>query len=121
MALITSGHLFEAIKANLKTKPTIIIRDQLVTPPSWFTSFRELTLLLQGDIVIEGSDPDPYWKWLRSRGGMDYVKDFVRPGSEDGVRLDIEPNFPRTVVTDRIAPENVVRLVGQLKFCSGLA
>jgi hypothetical protein len=46
--------------------------------------------------------------------------DFVKPGTEDGVRLDTEPNYPRSVITDRIAPENVHRLIAQLRYCSGL-
>ncbi len=103
----------------------LIIRDQLVTPPTWFASFRDLTLychcFLHAEIVIESENPDPYWRWMRKRGGMDFVEDFVRPGAEDGVRLDVEPNFPRSVITDRIAPENVHRLIAQLKFCGGLA
>lgn len=103
----------------------LIIRDQLVTPPTWFSSFRDLTLychvFLKAEIVIESENPDPYYHWMRPRGGMDFVEDFVRPGSEDGVRLDIEPNFPRSVITDRIAPENVHRLIAQLKFCGGLS
>jgi hypothetical protein len=104
---------------------SLIIRDQLVTPPTWFSSFRDLTLycnvFLGAEILIESNDPDPYWKWIRARGGMDFVEDFVRPGTEDGVRLDIEPNFPRSVITDRIAPENVHRLIAQLRFCGRLA
>jgi hypothetical protein len=108
-----------------KRAMSLIIRDQLVTPPTWFSSFRDLTLychcFLHAEILIESEDPDPYWKWIRARGGMDFVEDFVRPGTEDGVRLDVEPNFPRSVITDRIAPENVHRLIAQLKFCGGLA
>ena len=104
---------------------SLIIRDQLVTPPTWFSSFRDLTLychcFLKAEIVIESEDPDPYWRWIRARGGMDFVEDFVKPGTENGVRLDVEPNFPRSVITDRIAPENVHRLIAQLKFCGRLA
>jgi len=103
---------------------SLIIRDQLVTPPTWFSSFRDLTLychcFLHAEIVIESEDPDPYWKWIRARGGMDFVEDFVRPGTEDGVRLDVEPNFPRSVITDRIAPENVHRLIAQIRHCGRL-
>ena len=104
---------------------SLIIRDQLVSPPTWFSSFRDLTLychiFLRAEIVIESEVPDCYWKWMRSRGGMDFVEDFVRPGSEDGVHLDIEPNYPRSVITDRIVPENVDRLISQIRFCRGLA
>ena len=104
---------------------TLIIRDQLANPPTWFSSFRDLTLychiFLRQDIVIESADPDPYFHWMRPRGGLDFVEEFVRPGTEDGVRLDIEPNYPHSVVTDRIAPENVHRLIARINFCRGLA
>ena len=102
----------------------LIIRDQLVNPPTWFSSFRDLTLycnvFLHQEIVIESNDPDPYYRWIKARGGMDFVEDFVRPGTENGVHLDLEPNYPRSVITDRIAPENVQRLINQLNFCRGL-
>jgi hypothetical protein len=98
---------------------TLIIRDSLVTPPTWFASFRDLTLycnvLLKLDIVIESEDVDIFYHWIKPRGGMDFVEDFVRPGSEDGVRLDVEPNYPRTILTDRIVPENTHRLVALIQ------
>jgi len=102
----------------------LIIRDQLVTPPTWFSSFRDLTLycniFLRAEVVIESDQPAMYWHWIRERGGMDFIEDFVRPGSEDGVHLDLDPNYPRSIITDRISPENVHRLIAQIKFCSGL-
>ena len=102
----------------------LIIRDQLVTPPTWFSSFRDLTLycscFLHAEILIESSDPDPYWKWMKARGGMDFVEDFISPGTEDGIRLDIEPNFPRTIITDRIVPENIHALIARLQYCNRL-
>ncbi|OIR07248.1 hypothetical protein GALL_105040 [mine drainage metagenome] len=98
---------------------TLIIRDVLVNPPTWFTSFRDLTLycnvFFHDDVVIESEDADIYYRWIKPRGGMDFVQDFVRPGSEDGVHLDIEYNYPRTVVTRRIAPENVHQLIAQIR------
>ncbi len=103
---------------------TINIRDSLLNPPTWFASFRDLTLycnvFLHDDIVIESDDPDPYYRWIKPRGGMDFVEDFVRPGSEAGVHLDVEHNYPRSVITDRIAPENVHRLIAQLRLVRGL-
>jgi len=102
---------------------TLIIRDQLINPPTWFASFRDLTLycniFLKVDIVIESDNPDPYVKFIRPRGGMDFIEDFVRPGSEDGLHLDVEHSYPRTVITDRIAPENVHRLIGLIQACKG--
>ena len=104
---------------------TLIIRDALVNPPTWFASFRDLTLycsiFLHDEIVIESDDVDAYYRWIKPRGGMDFVEDFVRPGAEDGVHLDLELNYPRTVVTDRIAPENVHRLIAQIRFLQRVA
>ncbi len=98
---------------------TLIIRDQLVNPPTWFASFRDLTLycnvFLHLEIVVESDAIDSYYRWIKPRGGMDFIEELVRPGSEDGVRLDIEHNYPRTIVTDRIAPENVHRLIAQIQ------
>ncbi len=104
---------------------TLIIRDALVNPPTWFASFRDLTLycsiFLRDEVVIESDDVDACYRWIKPRGGMDFVEDFVRPGAEDGVHLDVELNYPRTVVTDRIAPENVPRLIAQIRFLQRVA
>lgn len=98
---------------------TLIIRDQLVCPPTWFASYRDLTLychiLLRLDIVLESEEADTYYRWIKPRGGMDFIEDIVRPGAEPGVHLDFKPHFPRTVVTDRIAPENVHRLIASIR------
>ena len=36
---------------------------------------------------------------------MDFVDDFVSPGSEEGLRLDTEFQFDPSIVVDRIVPE----------------
>ena len=98
---------------------TLIIRDQLVCPPTWFASYRDLTLychiFCKMDIVIESESADTYYRWIKPRGGMDFIEDFVRPGSEFGPRLDLTRSTARTVVTDRIAPENVHRLIASIR------
>lgn len=103
---------------------TLIIRDSLVNPPTWFASFRDLTLfchvMLRLDTVIESEQFDIYYRWLKRRGGMDFVDDFVRPGAEDGLRLDTEHQYPRTIVTDRIVPENTDNLLRQIRFGTSL-
>ncbi|MEM9160957.1 MAG: hypothetical protein AAGB46_18050, partial [Verrucomicrobiota bacterium] len=103
---------------------TLIIRDELVNPPTWFTSFRDLTLIcslrLHTDIVIESKEPDIYYKFLKARGGMDFIEDFVRPGSEDGLRLDTEFKFDPSIVVDRITPENTHQLYNRIQFASVL-
>lgn len=98
---------------------TLLIRDQLTCPPTWFLSYRDLTLycavMLKLDVVLESDDPDLYYHWIRRRGGMDFVQDIVRPGAERGVHLDRERQFANTIVTDRIAPENVHRLIASIR------
>lgn len=100
----------------------LIIRDELVNPPTWFTSFRDLTLLctlrLQVDIVIETTHTDIYYRYLKKRGGMDFVSDFVRPESEDGLRLDTEYLFDPSIVIDRIVPENTHQLYNRIQFAA---
>ncbi len=97
----------------------LLIRDQLTCPPTWFASFRDLTLychiFLKLDIVLESGDADLYYEWIKPRGGMDFVEDIVRPGSENGMHLDIERRYPDTVVTDRIAPENLHHLLARIR------
>lgn len=103
----------------------LIIRDLLVKPPTWFSSFRDLTLychvFLRAEIVIESEprDTDFYWKLIRPKGGMDFIEDFVRPGSQDGVRLDVKSARPRTILTPRIGPDNIHNLIGRIKGASG--
>ena len=98
---------------------TLLIRDQLTCPPTWFASYRDLTLycaiFLKLDIVIESENPDPYYRWIKPRGGMDFIEDIIRPGTESGLHLDLKREFPRTIITDRIAPENVHRLIGAIR------
>lgn len=98
----------------------VLVRDELIGPPSWLASFRDLTLFLvtfrHDEIVIESLDPDPYYRWLKRAGGMDFVSDFVRPGVENGVRIDTTIRFPRTIVTARIVPENLEQILNQVDF-----
>jgi hypothetical protein len=67
------------------------------------------------DIVIESEAADLYYRWIKPKGGMDFIEDFVRPGSEEGTRLDVARAKPRTIATDRIAPENVHRLIAGIR------
>jgi hypothetical protein len=97
----------------------VLIRDQLVCPPTWFLSFRDLTLycnvFLKHEVLIETEDTDIYYPWIKTRGGMDFIEDFVVPGIEEGLRIDFDRHFPNTIITDRIAPENVQKLIGKIR------
>ncbi len=102
---------------------TIIIRDELLNPPTWFASFRDLTLLcairLESDILIESENADLYYHWLRPKGGMDFISDFVRPGIEDGLHIDIEHQYAPSIVVDRIVPENTHLLFQSIRSAVG--
>jgi len=102
----------------------LLIRDQLTCPPSSVTIFRDLTLYCYKDfcsaILIESADPDPFYRWLKPKGGMDYIADIVRPGSERGLHLDLEENFSPTVVIDRIAQENLHFLIWKVQFYASI-
>jgi hypothetical protein len=112
-----------AVKGPRQQTMTLIIRDQLVNPPTWFASFRDLTLycsvFLRDQVLIESEDIDLYYRWIKPRGGMDFIDDFIRPGEEDGVHLDSERHYPRTILTDRIVPENVHSLISRIRFWKG--
>ncbi|MDP1624914.1 MAG: hypothetical protein Q8L64_04045 [bacterium] len=100
--------------------PTIIVQDALTTPPTWMASFRDVTLYCDMffglPVVIESDDPDPFYRWLKPMGCMDFVKDFVRPGSEQGVIVANRRLRPGPfILTDRIVPENAHRLIAQIR------
>ncbi len=98
---------------------TIIIRDELSAPPSWFPSFRDLTLyvavFVKTDIVVESDNIDVYYRWLKPRGGMDFVSDFVPTGRERGLRIDTVARLGvpegRRIIVPRILPENMHHLI----------
>ena len=96
----------------------IIIRASLVGPPTTFSSFRDLTLFInmkyRDDILLEAENPDFHYHWIKSRGGMDFVQDFIRPGEEAGIRIDVPKRYPLTIVTDRITQHNIINLMGKI-------
>jgi hypothetical protein len=60
---------------------------------------------------------DYYFKELKAHGWFDFVDDFITPkDNEDGVRIDNELNYPRTIRVDKITCENTLGLLGQIKF-----
>ena len=75
--------------------------------------FRYITMMakeeLSYDILLEASkeETDYYFNLLRKKGWFDFVDDFVLPEwAEEGVRIDRELNYPKTIQVDSIRCEN---------------
>ena len=84
--------------------------------------FRYITMMakeeLNYDILLEArkEDVDRYFNLLKKHGWFDFVDDFVQPEwKEEGVRIDKELNYPKTIRVDNIRCENTLNILGQLK------
>tara|TARA_Y100000593_G_C4215274_1_gene288888 strand:+ start:367 stop:687 length:321 start_codon:yes stop_codon:yes gene_type:complete len=84
--------------------------------------FRYITMIakqeLSYDILLEAQkeDVDYYFNLLKKKGWFDFVDDFVQPEwREEGVRIDKELNYPKTIQVDSIRCENTLNILGQLK------
>ena len=101
----------------------LIVASHLSTdPPSEGLYFRFLTMVakkdLGYDVVLETEKDsiDFYYRFLKERGWFDFVDDFVLPEWDiEGVRIDTELNYPRTIRTKYIRCENTPSLLGQIK------
>jgi len=90
----------------------IIINAQLVNPPSSVSCFRTLTMVAHvfchHSVLIETDfEKDPYYKFLKKFGAMDFVDDILNTGEETGLRFDTEPRFAPSHVLDRIDHDNL--------------
>lgn len=48
---------------------------------------------------------------------MDFIDDIISPEDrEEGVRVDTVLRYPKTIMVKKITCENVVALLGQIKF-----
>tara|TARA_Y100001938_G_scaffold119261_1_gene165131 strand:+ start:4112 stop:4399 length:288 start_codon:yes stop_codon:yes gene_type:complete len=64
----------------------------------------------------EKKEIDNYYNLLKSKGCYDFVEEIVIPEWRvEGVRIDLENNYPLTIKTQYIKYENVLNLLGQLK------
>jgi|TARA_B100000676_G_C18080371_1_gene850733 hypothetical protein len=89
--------------------------------------FRYITMMgkteMGYNVLVEAkkNQIDKYYNKLKSHGWYDYVDDFILPEwAEEGVRIDKEPNYPRTIVTKKISCENSLNILGQMKFLKKL-
>jgi len=90
----------------------IIINAQLVNPPSSVSCFRTLTMVAHifhnYTVLLETDfEKDPYYRFLKKFGAMDYVDDILLTGEETGLRFDTEPRFAPSHIIDRIDHYNL--------------
>jgi hypothetical protein len=75
------------------------------------------------NVLVESDkyEIDEYFNLLRTKGWYDYVDAMVTPEeNEEGVRIDNQLNFPRTIFASSIRCENMYELLGQVKFMRSL-
>jgi len=93
----------------------VIINSVLTAPPSEVYAFRTLTfyatIFHHYDCLIETNkdEIDFYYKWLKNKYCLDFVKQFVYTNQEHGIRINEK-------VCDRITFNNLNHLIGILRF-----
>lgn len=114
------------VRALPPKRRNLLVDQELIFPPTRILAFRDFTLRASDicQVLIESHDPQTVRLWLRGLGGLDFVEDLVRPGSEQGVRMSFgygtERDQHQTIITDRIIPENVHELLRCVRFfCPG--
>ena len=87
--------------------------------------FRYITMIAKEELDLEilleaqKQDVDYYFNLLKKHGWYDFVADFVQPEwNIDGVRIDKELNYPKTIKVDKIMCENSLSILGQIKTLS---
>ena len=105
----------------------LIISAGLSEPPTEILPFRYVTSVCKCDykldvlIEYDRSMKDMYWGFLTKRGMFDYIEDIVMPEEkENGIRVDYELNYPKTVVAIKITIENQEKLLKHIAFLTVL-
>ena len=105
----------------------LIIVDSLVEPPSETYAFRTVTMIaadnLKMDVLLHSTQnmKDLFYNWMKPKGMMDYVKYILTEReSEDGIRIDVLHNYPRTIIVESIRLENQLSILGQLKMLTSI-
>ena len=101
----------------------LIISAGLSEPPTEALPFRYVTSVSKCDykldILLESEQDmkDMYWDFLKKRGMLDYVQYIITPEEdENGIRVDFELNYPKTVVAKKITLENQLAILRHIAF-----
>ena len=66
-------------------------------------------------VLVEAEPKDPYYRYLKRTGAMDYVDDIVLPGEETGIRVDNDFIYaPTACVVDKITAYNFNYIIKSL-------
>ena len=71
----------------------LIIDAELTEPPSQVYLFRDITLysscFLNFEVLVECEKKyrDYYYKWLKNNNAYDFVYDFIKPKTENGISI----------------------------------
>ena len=105
----------------------LIIVSSIVKPPTETLPLRFLTMTckhnLKFSVLVEvyHKKQDFYYKYMRKTGLMDFVEELIDPQDrEEGIRIDSSLIYPKTILTKKITFENVVNILGQVKYLSSL-
>tara|TARA_B100000212_G_scaffold341984_1_gene327002 strand:+ start:22168 stop:22473 length:306 start_codon:yes stop_codon:yes gene_type:complete len=99
----------------------LIIDGVLCEPPSETTLFRDITLFAsvfrEKEVLLECEKEmkDIYYKWLKSRGAYDFVKDIVSYNKEQGFTIRYKFNdVSANLKIRRIGYHNFDRILDSL-------
>lgn len=100
----------------------LIIDGILCEPPSETTLFRDITLYASvfkdREVILECEKDmkDFYYKWLKSRGAYDFVKEIVSYGREDGfvIRYKFNKLLKGNVKVRKIGYHNFEKIINLL-------
>ena len=105
----------------------LIIVAAIVKPPTETLPLRFLTMTCKHDLKfsflvdVYRKNQDSYYKYMRKTGLMDFVEELIDPNNrEEGVRIDSSLIYPKTILTRKITFENVINILGQVKYLSSL-
>jgi|TARA_R110000751_G_scaffold299853_1_gene411337 hypothetical protein len=105
----------------------LIISAGLTEPPTETFPFRHLTSVSKCDykldVLIEAEQEmkDLYYSFLLKRGMFDYIQDIITPEEkENGIRIDYELNYPKTVVAKTIRFENESLLLKHIAILTAI-
>lgn len=100
----------------------IVVSQLLDTPPNDNLAIRYVAmeaktgLNLPVLVEVEQEMKDPYYKYMKTLGLMDFIDQYITPEErEEGIRVDVELKYPLTVKTKTIQFGNALSIISQIK------